>query len=312
MGRASAWPQRPLATAQGDPSGEALQPPPQRATPDRKSARCRAGAGPPMPTPPLPGTHGQRALSARSQRRAAGGGTAPDTRRPPQRRKATRPRGRPPATPSARSPLQGMQAKGTVLDPHARTPAPTARMQGAPTARHDGGRPRERERLTSDAPHNGARHPSGGVLPPPPQHATPARKSAHCGAGAGSPKATPAVTRTHGQRPLDACPKGRAADRGTAPDARCPSQRQPATPNTPDEGTGCPPHKREAGGGGAPDTPTGKRAPSRARRATLGTSPRSQRSSLPYTSHHTHGTCNETGRYRHGTATGGPHPMPCS
>ena len=34
---------------------------------------------------------------------------------------------RPPTTPAARSPPQGMQAKGTVLGPHIRTPAPTAR-----------------------------------------------------------------------------------------------------------------------------------------------------------------------------------------
>ena len=35
--------------------------------------------------------------------------------------------GRPPTAPAACSPPQGMQAKGTVLDPHARTPASTAR-----------------------------------------------------------------------------------------------------------------------------------------------------------------------------------------
>ena len=37
------------------------------------------------------------------------------------------PPGRPPTTPAARSPRQGMQAKGTVLGPHTRTPTPTAR-----------------------------------------------------------------------------------------------------------------------------------------------------------------------------------------
>ena len=34
--------------------------------------------------------------------------------------------GQPPTTPAACSPPQGMHAKGTVLSPHARTPAPTA------------------------------------------------------------------------------------------------------------------------------------------------------------------------------------------
>ena len=37
------------------------------------------------------------------------------------------PQGRPFTSPTARSPAQGMQAKWTVLGPHARTTAPTAR-----------------------------------------------------------------------------------------------------------------------------------------------------------------------------------------
>ena len=67
--------------------------------------------------------------------------------------------GHPPGTashhPAARSPAQGMQAKGTVLSPHARTPVPTARGQRTPTARPEDWQPGEGERLTSDAPHNG-------------------------------------------------------------------------------------------------------------------------------------------------------------
>ena len=49
----------------------------------------------------------------------------PDTRRPSQRWEATHP-GRLPTTPAARSPPQGMQAKGAVPGAHARTAAPTA------------------------------------------------------------------------------------------------------------------------------------------------------------------------------------------
>ena len=56
-----------------------------------------------------------------------------------------------------------MQAKGTVPGPHARTPALTARGQRTLTARPKGGQPREDERLTSDAPHNGAGHPPPGT-----------------------------------------------------------------------------------------------------------------------------------------------------
>ena len=48
-----------------------------------------------------------------------------------------------------------------------------------------GGQSGEGRRLASDAPHNGERHPPGDALPPPPQRATPARKGARCGAGAG-------------------------------------------------------------------------------------------------------------------------------
>ena len=60
-------------------------------------------------------------------------------------------------------PPQGTQAKGTVLGPNTRTPAPTARGWRTPTARPEGGQPGEGERLTSDAPRNGARHPPPGT-----------------------------------------------------------------------------------------------------------------------------------------------------
>ena len=82
------------------PPGDALPPPPQQATPARKGARCGAGAGSTRPHRPHPGHTGRGTLAARSGGRAAGGGTAPDTRRPSQRWKAP-PRGRPSATPTA-------------------------------------------------------------------------------------------------------------------------------------------------------------------------------------------------------------------
>ena len=146
---------------EGTPPGDALPPPPQRATPARKGARCGAGAGSPRPHQPRPGHAGRGTLAARSRGPAAGGGTAPDTRRPSQRWKAP---------------------------------------------------------------------PPGDALPPPPQRATPARKGARWGAGAGS-------TRPHRPHPghtgcgtLAARSRGRAAGRGTAPDTRRPSQRWKAPP----------------------------------------------------------------------------------
>ena len=48
-----------------------------------------------------------------------------------------------------------------MLGPHSRTPARTARGWRTPTARPEGGQWGEGERLTSDAPHNGERHPPG-------------------------------------------------------------------------------------------------------------------------------------------------------
>ena len=205
---------RPSQRRRAPSPGYALPPPPQRATPARKGARCGADAGSPRPHRPHP--------AARPRGRAPGGGTAPDTKRPSQRWQASPP-GTAPTTPAARSPHRAcMQAKGTVLDPHTRTPALAARGRRTPTARPEGGHLGEGERLTSDAPHNGERHPPGDALPPPPQRATPARKGARCGDGAGSP-------RPHRPHPA-ARPRGRAPRGGTAPDTRRPSQRWQASP----------------------------------------------------------------------------------
>ena len=74
------------------------------------------------------------------------------------------PPGTAPHHPRGTQPPQGMQAKGTVLGPHTHTSAPTARGWRTPTARPVGGQSREGERLTSDAPDNGGRHPPGGAL----------------------------------------------------------------------------------------------------------------------------------------------------
>ena len=74
---------------EGIPPGDALPPWPQRATPARKGARCGAAAGSPRPHRPHPGHTGRGTLAARSRGRAAGRGTAPDTRRPLQRWQAT-------------------------------------------------------------------------------------------------------------------------------------------------------------------------------------------------------------------------------
>ena len=280
---------------EGTPPGDALPPPPQRATPARKGARCGAGAGSPRPHRPHSGHTGPGTPAARSRGRAAGGGTAPDTRRPSQWWKAPSPgtpfrhphseqrrparahaagpvlgphartdrtrdtrvtepqppapeggrpgegqhltpdapcnggRPAPPGTaphhPRGTQPPQGMQAKGTVLGPHTHTPAPTAFGWRTPTARPVGRQFREGERLTSDAPRNGRRHPPGNALPPPPQPATPARKGARRGAGAGSHARSRRTRDTRVAEP-----------RLPAPDGGRPGEGQRLTPDAPHKG----------------------------------------------------------------------------
>ena len=216
---------------EGTPPGDAPPPPPQRAMPARKDARCGAGAGSTRLHRPHPGHTGRGTLAARSRGRAVGGGTAPDTRRPSQRRKAP-PRGRLSATPTASN--AGPQGRTLWGRCWVHTPASTApgthgsRNPGRPLQR-TGGRG-EGQRLTPGAPHNGGRHPPGDALPPPPQRATPARKGARCGAGAGSTRPHRPHLGHTGRGTRDARSRGRAVGGGTAPDTRRPSQLWKAPP----------------------------------------------------------------------------------
>ena len=108
-------------------------------------------------TPPAPGEQGQRNLTACPKDGQFGEGECL-TLDAPHHGTRSAPR-QPPATPAARNVRQGMQAKGPVPGPHARTPAPTACGQRTPTACPKDGQPGEGERLTPDAPHKGTRHP---------------------------------------------------------------------------------------------------------------------------------------------------------
>ena len=129
-----------------------------------------------------------------------------------------------------------------MLAPHTHTPAPTARGWRTPTGRPVGGQSGEGQRLTSDAPHNGGRHPPGDALPPPPQRATPARQGARCGTSAGSPHPHRPHPGHMGRRTLAARSRGLAPGGGTAPDTRRPAQQWQAT--APEDGP--PPHPRHA------------------------------------------------------------------
>ena len=366
------------------PSGEALPPPPQRATPARKGARCGAGAGSRGPHRPHPGHTGRGTPAARPRGRAAGGGTAPDTRRPSQRWQASPPGDGPPppprhavptghagqgdsvrpphphtrahstwvadpnSPPSGRAvggggapdlrrpsqrwkapppgtpfrhphseqrpparahavgsvlgphartdrtrdtrlaepwlpapedgrpgegqrltsdaphniarpsppgtaphhprgtqPPQGMQAKGTVLGPHTHTPAPTACGWRTPTARPVGGQSGEGERLTSEAPHNGGRHPPPGMPFRHPHSEQPRPARAHAVGAVLGPHA-----RTHRTRDTRV-----AEPRLPAPEDGRPREGQRLTPDAPRNGGRPPPP------GTAPHHPRGTQPP---------------------------------------------------
>ena len=204
-----------------------------------------------------------------------------------------------PDHPRGTQPPQGMQAKGTVLGPHTRTPAPTASGWWTPTARPEGGQSGEGERLTSNAPQTAKDTPPGDALQPPQQRATPARKGARCGAGAGLPRRHQPHPGHRGRGTPAARPGEPAAQGGTAPDTRGPSQRWqagrdgdgpppppqhaaptghasqgdsagPTHPHTRTHSTlptdlDSPPRGRAVGGGGAPDL----RRPSQRQKAPL-------------------------------------------
>ena len=226
---------------EGTPPGDALPPPPQRATPARKGARCGAGAGSPRPHGPHPGHTGRRIPAARPRGRAAGRGTAPNTRRPSQRWQATPPGDGPPPPPRHAAPT-GHAGQGDSVGPphpHARDRSMWVEDPNSPPSGRavgGGGAPDHRR------PSQRWKALPGNALPPPPQRATPARKGARCGAGAGSPRPHRPLPGHTGRGTPAARLRGRAAGGGTAPDTRRTSQRWQASP----PGDGPPPPPRHA------------------------------------------------------------------
>ena len=155
----------------GAPHNAGKHPPRGRpsATPTASNAgpqgrtRCGTRAGSPRPHRPHPGHPGRGTLAARSRGRMAGGGTAPDTRRPSQWWKAA-----PPGT-FFRHPHSGQRrparahAVGPVPSPHARTDRTRDTGDAEPwLPAPEDGRPGEGQRLTPGAPHNGGKHPPRG------------------------------------------------------------------------------------------------------------------------------------------------------
>ena len=152
----------PHTMVESTPPGDAHPPPPQRATPARKGARCGAGTGSPRPRGPHPGDTGSGTLAARSRGRAAGGGTAPDTRRPSQRWQATPPGDAPPQPPRHAAPTGHAGLGDSVGPPHPHTRAHStwvADPNSPPSGRAVGGGTAPDLRRPS---HNGGKHPPRG------------------------------------------------------------------------------------------------------------------------------------------------------
>ena len=189
------------------PPGDALPPPPQRATPSRKGARCGAGAGSPRPHRLHPRHTGLGTPATRSRGRSAGGGTAPDLRRPSQWWKAP-PLGTPFRHPHSEQRLPARShTVGPVPGPHARTDRTrdTRVAEPWPPAPEDG-RPGEGQSLTPDAPHNGGRPSPPGTAPDHPRGTQPPQGMQAKGTVLGPHTHTPAPTargwRTPTARPV--------------------------------------------------------------------------------------------------------------
>ena len=198
--------------------------------PARKGARCRTGAGSPRPHRPHPGHTGRGTPAAPPRGRAVGGGTAPDTRRPSQRWQATPPGDGPPPTPRHAAPTGHADQRGSDGPPEPTRPRP----------QHVGDGPQQPAQWVGSRGSGSARPQTplttvegtapGEALPPTPQRATPARKGASCGTGAGSPRPHRPHPEHTGRGTPAARPRGRAVGGGTAADTRRPSQQWQATP----------------------------------------------------------------------------------
>ena len=252
----------------GTPPGDALLPTPQRAAQDHRGAHAVGPVLGPLAHQPHPGHTGRGTPAARPRKRAAGGGTAPDTRRHSQRRQAAPP-GNSPRPPSRHAASTGHASQGdSAGPPHPHTRAHSTWVadpdsplrgravggEGAPEVR----RPSQRQKAPSP----------GYALMPPPQQGTPARKVVRCGAGAGSPRPHRPHPGHTGRGTPTARPRGWAAGGGTAPDTRRPSQREQAT----FPGDGPPPPPRHTAPTG--HASQGARTPAQPRPQHVGDGPR--------------------------------------
>ena len=217
-------------------------PPQQRAKPARKSARCGVGDGSPRPHPPHPQPvgSGPRPHARNDEWSGAGERPTPDAPHPGKRRPPPGTHVPPPqrAKPARRSARCGV-GDGSPR-PHPPHPQPLGRGPRL-HARKDkwsgvG------ERLTPDAPHPGKRRPPPGTLMPPGQHAKPARKSARCWLGDGSPRPQPPHPQPVGSGPLPHAPTDERLGLGERPNLEAPHSGKRRPPRAPT----CRPHSAQS------------------------------------------------------------------
>ena len=205
-------PEAPRNGGRPPPPGDGLPPSPRHA-----ASTGHAGLGDSV-GPPHPHTRAHSTWVADPNsppsRRAVGGGTAPDLRRPSQWWKAT-----PPGTPfrhphsEQRRPARA-HAVGLLLGPNARTDrSRDTRVAEPRLPAPEDGRPGEGQRLTPGAPHNGGRPAPPGDGPPPPRPPHPPQGMQAKGAVLGPHTHTPAPT-ARGWRTPTARPVGRQSGEG--------------------------------------------------------------------------------------------------
>ena len=211
-GRDGAWPQTPPTMVEGPPPGTPFRHPHSE---QRRPARAHAVG-------PVLGPHA-RTDRTRDTRVAEPWLPAPEDGRPGEGQRLTPgaphnggrppPPGTAPHHPRGMQPPQGMQAKGTVLGPHTHTPAPTARGWRTPIAGPVGGQSGEGQCLTSDAPHNGGRHPPRGCPSATTTASTAGPQGRTLWGRCWVPTPAPTAPRTHGSR-NPGCPLQRTGGQG--------------------------------------------------------------------------------------------------
>ena len=200
----SHWVMGPAARPEGRQSGSGERPTPDAPHPGRRrpprAPSCRPHSAPSQlakspavgsvmgPHAAPPRMHSQWVVGPGSPSRgqAVGGGRAPDPGRPTARQEAP-----PPGTLMLPPHDARVRAVGLVTGPHARIPPQPQPVGSGPQQPAQRAGSRGWESARPRTPHSQAGGAPPGALVPPPQRAKPARKSARCGVGDGSPHPQP-------------------------------------------------------------------------------------------------------------------------